>query len=172
MDKSYAGAQWLFWTFSPISSAQSLEYRLFFCRAAPPKTWNYLRTPSSHAKHRPSHPCGLLAFSPSKPTVSAATALTCEVTQRWFEFSFSVMLTPDLFPPQGNEAAGGWLTPSGFQSASWWLVVSLPEHVWRALTESDTKDALRGKEGRHAVIELQHLIWLFFWSYYLRNISP
>lgn len=32
--------------------------------------------------------------------------------------------------------------------------MSLPNHVGRALTESDTMDALRRKEGRHAVIEL------------------
>ena len=71
------------------------------------------------------------------------------VNQRWFEFSFSVMATPPpLLSLSGeNEAACGWLTPSWFHSARWWLVVSLPNHFGRALTESDTEDALRRTGG-------------------------
>lgn len=41
----------------------------------------------------------------------------------------------------------GWLTHSWFHSSRWWLVVSLPNHFGRALTESDTKDALRRTGG-------------------------
>lgn len=81
-------------------SRRSLHCSELRIHAARVKTHDFPHTPSLYAKHRPSLPCGLLTYNPSKLTVSAASALTCEVTQRWFEFSFFVMPTPDLSLPR------------------------------------------------------------------------
>lgn len=73
------------------------------CRAAREKTDNFLHIPSFlHYMQNipPAHLYGLLTFNPPKLILSAASALTCEVTQCWFELSFFVILTLNLSHPR------------------------------------------------------------------------
>lgn len=67
--------------------------------------------------------------------------------------SVSLSHWPIPFPPE-SQGAGVWLTLSWFQSADWCTVMSLPNRVVQALTETDIKNASRRMERRHAVISV------------------
>lgn len=90
MDRSYANAPCLNLPYVLSRPKQSLLGA---------QSRHLQHTPSLHAKQLP-HTRGHLTSNPWTPAVSASFALTCAVTQHWFDFTFFVIVTLNLSLPR------------------------------------------------------------------------